>query len=230
MSTGSKPTIILVHGAWADGSSWNAVTAACAAKGYVVLAAQIPLTGLSDDIAAVGRLVDRTEGPFILASHAYAGAVISGVKSERLKALVFIASLTPDEGETVASMFYRTDPHPMGPKLAPDPENFIWMPDESFEKAFAQNATPGQLVLMKATQRPIALPCIQEPMGAPAWKKTPSWFLVASQDRMIDPATQKFEAERMAARMVVEDVDHTPLITSPASVIKLIEEAAAAVA
>src|ERR1700753_1657515 len=100
MPTGSKPTIILVHGAWADGSGWNAVTAACAAKGYTVRAAQIPLTGLSDDIAAVTSLVDRTEGPFILVSHAYAGAVISGVKSDRLAALVFIASLTPDEGET----------------------------------------------------------------------------------------------------------------------------------
>lgn len=129
MVTSEKPTIIVVHGAWADGSSWNAVTLGLSAKGYEVRAAQIPLISLSDDIAAVERLVRRVDGPMVLASHAYSGAVIAAARGPTVKALAFVASLVPDEGETVAPMFYRVGPHPKGPKLVPDGDNLIWMPE-----------------------------------------------------------------------------------------------------
>jgi pimeloyl-ACP methyl ester carboxylesterase len=222
-----KPWIVLVHGAWADGSCWNEIILRLANKGYPVIAAQIPLTSLAQDIAAVERTAARTRGPFVLVSHAYAGAPISGVKDERLKSLAFVNSLAPDEGETVASMFYRLEPHPMAPKLAPDENGLIWMPDESFDEAFAQKATKDQLTLMRATQQPISPACIQETMPAPVWKRVPSWYLVAEEDRMIHPKTQRYMADRMKATVRSESLDHTPLVTAPEQVVSLIEEAAA---
>jgi pimeloyl-ACP methyl ester carboxylesterase len=223
----TKPEIVLVHGAWADGSCWNEIILRLSHKGYRVTAAQLPLTTLSDDIAAVERSADRTSGHFVLASHAYAGAPISAVRNERLKSLAFINSLTPDEGETVAGMFYRLPPHPLGPKLAPDANGLIWMPEDSFRQAFAPNATSDQIALMKATQKPIAPACIQETMPAPAWKRVPSWFLVAEDDRMIQPDTQHFMADRMKAVVRSGNLDHMPLITAPETVVRIIEEAAA---
>jgi pimeloyl-ACP methyl ester carboxylesterase len=223
-----KPTIIAVHGAWADGSSWNAVTLGLFAKGYEVRAAQIPLTSLFDDIEVVERLVHRVNGPLVLASHAYSGAVIAAARSPKVRALAFVASLVPDEGETVASMFYRVGPHPKGPKLSPDKDSFIWMPENSFQEAFAHHATAEQIELMKATQKPISVSCIQEAMPTASWKTTPSWFLIAEEDRMIDPSTQHFMAERTGAVIRGAKVDHMPLVTAPETVVKLIEEAAKA--
>jgi pimeloyl-ACP methyl ester carboxylesterase len=223
-----KPAIILVHGAWADGSCWNDIILRLSHKGYRVTAAQLPLTSLSDDIATIERTAARTSGPFVLVSHAYAGAPISGVRNERLKSLAFINSLAPDEGETVAGMFYRLEPHPLGPKLAPDENGLIWMPGQSFHQAFAPNATPDQITLMQATQQPLSPACIQEAMPAPAWKRVPSWYLVAEEDRMIHPETQAFMAGRMKATVQTHKVDHMPLITAPESVVRLIGEAAEA--
>ncbi|MBV8803976.1 MAG: alpha/beta fold hydrolase, partial [Sinobacteraceae bacterium] len=135
-------TIVLVHGAWADGSSWSAVIAPLQAKGFKVIAAPIPLTSLSDDVQALDRVLDRTTGPVVLAAHAYAGAVISATANARVKSLVYIAALTPAEGETVAAVFYREEPHALAPKLAPDASGLIWMPDEGFGSAFAPEASP----------------------------------------------------------------------------------------
>ena len=163
-------------------------------EGVRVIAAPIPLTSLGDDAAALRRAIARTEGPVILAGHAYAGAVIAAVNDERVKALVYIAALAPDEGETVAEVFYRDERHPLAPKLAPDGDGFIWMPEEGFRNAFAQHATADQIALSAAVQRPIALKCIQEPAPNPAWRSKPSWFLIAEEDRMINPKTQHFMA------------------------------------
>ena len=151
----------------------------------------------------------------ILAGHAYAGAVIATVNNERLKALVYIAALAPDEGETIAQVFYRDEPHPQAPQLAPDADGFIWMPDDGFRNAFAQNATADQIALSAAVQRPIALKCIQETVPTPAWRNKPSWFLIAEEDRMINPKTQHFMAERMGAATRSFAVDHTPLLSAP---------------
>lgn len=220
------PSVILVHGAWADGSCWNNVIVALARRGFKVRAPQIPLTSLTDDIATLKHYLDRIEGPVILVSHAYSGAVISGINDPRVKGLVFVCSLTPDEGETVADVFYRTPPHPKAPHMAPDAQQLIWMPEESFPVAFAPHASGDQLALMVATQKPIAVRCIQEKMNAPAWKKIPCWFLIAKGDHMIDPATQEFMAGRMRAAISRQEVDHMPLITAPDSVVELIAKAA----
>jgi len=221
-------TVVLVHGAWADGSSWAEVILPLEQEGLQVLAAPIPLTSLSDDAAALKRTVARTKGPVILAGHAYAGAVIATATEERVKALVYIAALAPDEGEPVAQVFYRDEPHPKAPKLAPDADGLIWMPDDGFKDAFAQNATAAQIALCKAVQRPIALKSIQEPAPKPAWKSKPSWFLIAEEDRMINPKTQHFMAERMKATIHAFKVDHTPLLTAPEKVVDVILEAAKA--
>jgi len=219
-------TVVLVHGAWADGSSWNAVILPLEQKGLRVIAAPIPLTSLADDVAAVKRTLARTNGPVVLAGHAYAGAVIGAVDDERVKALVYIAALAPAEGETVAQVFYRDERHPKSPELAPDADGFIWMPEEGFGNAFAHHATAEQIALSAAVQRPIALKCIQEPVPKPAWKSKPSWFLIAEEDRMINPKTQHFMAERMGATVRSTRADHTPMYTAADLVIDLILEAA----
>src|ERR1700744_3960567 len=202
-------TVVVVHGAWADGSSWQAIVRPLEVRGLKVIAAPIPLTSLSDDAAALKRTIARTQGPVIVAGHAYAGAVIGTADEERVKALVYVAALAPDEGETVAEVFYREAPHAEAPKLAPDTDGFIWMPDTGFDRAFAQNATAEQKALCKAVQRPIALKCIQEKVGAPAWKTKPAWYLIAEEDRMIPPKMQRFMAERMKATVRSFAVDHT---------------------
>jgi pimeloyl-ACP methyl ester carboxylesterase len=222
-------TLVAVHGAWADGSSWKDVILPLERQGLRVVAAPIPLTSLDDDTAALKRAIGRTEGPVILGGHAYAGAVIGSVNDERVKALVYIAALAPDEGETVAQVFYRDDKHPQSPQLTPDADGFIWMPDEGFRNAFSQHATAEQIALSTAVQRPISVKCIQEPVAKPAWRSRPSWFLIAEEDRMINPKTQHFMAERMGASIRSLAVDHTPLLSAPQKVVDIILEVRQAV-
>jgi pimeloyl-ACP methyl ester carboxylesterase len=224
LSKGSA--VILVHGAWADGSSWNPVVLPLVQEGVKVICAPIPLTSLSEDIAALNRVIDRTEGPVLLAGHAYAGAVIAGAQAERVKSLVYVAALAPAEGETVAEVFYREPPHPEAPHLEPDGNGFIWMPEEGFQSAFAQNASKEIKALCSAGQRPLSIGCIQEPAPKPAWKSKPAWFLIATEDRMINPKTQRFMAERMGAKIWVRPFDHAPMLTAPEAVVEIIREAA----
>jgi pimeloyl-ACP methyl ester carboxylesterase len=217
--------VVLAHGAWADGSSWIKVIVGLGAKGVTAWAAPLPLTSLADDVAALDRMLDRVDGPVIVAGHAYAGAVIAGTRSERVKALVYVAALAPDEGETVAEVFYRTEPHPKAPKLAPDGAGLIWLPKDAFADAFAPGATAEELLILAAAQRPIAVSCISVKVGRPLWKDRPSWFLVAEQDRMISRETQFFMAERMNACMHVHPADHTPIVTAPDMVVDIILDA-----
>src|SRR3984957_13643712 len=125
-------SVVLVHGAWADGSSWAKVIGPLAAEGVRVLAAPLPLTSFAEDMAAVERALERVSGPVVLAAHAYAGAVIAATRNEKVKALVYVAALAPDEGETVADVFYRDEPHPQAPTLAPDAHDLIYLPDDAF--------------------------------------------------------------------------------------------------
>jgi len=223
-----SPAVVLVHGAWADGSSWSPVITALQHAGTPVAAAAIPLTSLHDDVAALNRTIDRTEGPVILAAHAYAGAVIAASTHPRIHDLVFIAALAPDEGETVADVFYRQPPHPQAPALQPDDDGWIWLPANGFASAFAQHATPDQAALLSAVQRPIAAACIQQPVPRPGWKDRRTWYLIAEDDRMINPQTQHFMAERMGARTHSYNVDHAPLITHLSAVTYIISEAVCA--
>ena len=182
-------TIVLAHGAWADGSSGSEVVRALRATGLRSVAAPLPLTSLTDDVAAVERTVERVAGDVVLVGHAYAGGVIAEARSEKVKALVYVAALAPDEGETVADVFYRAEPHPKAPKLAPDTHGLIWLPEDAFAAAFAPNASAEEQAVLFAVQRPIAMPCISTKVGRPLWKDRPSWFLLAEEDHMIVPAT-----------------------------------------
>jgi pimeloyl-ACP methyl ester carboxylesterase len=226
----AQPTVVLVHGAWADGSSWARVISGLQQAGIDVIAAPIPLTTLDDDVSAVTRVIDRTEGPVVLAGHAYAGGVIGATNHPRLRALVYIAALAPDEGETVADVFYRDPPHPQSPELKPDDNGWIWLPSNAFAAAFAQHAAAEEHAVLAAVQRPIAAPCIQKPVPRPGWRDLPSWYLIAEEDRMINPATQRFMAERMQARTRSDAFDHAPLVTQPQAVVDILREAVQSVA
>ena len=220
-------SIVLVHGAWADGSSWAKVIAPLAAEGFKVVAAPLPLTSFADDVAALDRTLERVAEPVVLAGHAYAGAVIASTRDQKVKALVYVAALAPDEGETVADVFYRAVPHPEAPKLAPDNHGLIYLPEEAFAAAFAQHASANELALLSAVQRPISPACITVKVNRPLWKDRPAWFLVAEQDRMIVHETQRFMAERMKARVRLHPFDHLPLVTAPGAVVDIIHEAIA---
>ena len=225
-------TAVLVHAAWADASSWNAVTWPLQDLGIQVRSAQIPLSSLSEDVAALKRLLRQVEGPVVLVGHSYAGAVITaaGADNPQVKALVYVAAIAPDEGETVGELFHRAEPQPnTRPQLVPDEDGFLWVAAGGFAGAVAPAASAEETAVMQINQHPIALKCLGEPMTAPAWKQKPSWFLVAEQDRMISAAMQRFMADRMKARVHSRNTDHTPLASDPESVVQVIAEAADAV-
>ena len=223
--TKESVTVGLAHGAWADGSSWNKVIGGLRAKGVKAVATPLPLTSLAGDVAALDRTLERVEGPVVLAGHAYAGAVIAETRSEKVKALVYVAALAPDAGETVADVFYRGEPHPKAPKLAPDSHGLIWLPEAAFSQAFAPHASPEEQAVLAAVQRPIAVSCISVKVGRPLWKDRPSWFLLAEEDHMILPETQQFMADRMKAQVQSYPADHTPIVTAPEAVVGIILDA-----
>lgn len=218
-------TMVLVHGAWADGSSWSKVISLLRARGVAAVAAPLPLTSFADDVAAVDRTLERVSGPAVLAGHAYAGAVIGATRAANVTALAYVAALAPDEGETVADVFYRAQPHPAAPELSPDGHGLIWLPADGFAGAFAPNASVDEQAVLRAVQRPIAAACISAPVGRPRWKDLPTWFLLAEEDRMIPSDTQRFMAARMRATVRAHPVDHTPLVTAPQLVAELLVEA-----
>jgi pimeloyl-ACP methyl ester carboxylesterase len=226
MSFVQGATVALVHGAWADGSCWQDIILPLQREGLDVTCAQIPLTSLSDDIAALERTLERMNGPILVVGHAYGGAVIAGPRNGRVRGLVYVAALAPAEGETVGDVFYRAKPHPEAPQVQPDAHGFVWMPEGGFARAVAHTAPKDRTAILETVQRPIALKCIQETAPLPSWKAKPTWYLLAEQDRMIPPETQRFMAQRMGAKVRAYDVDHSPMYTASDAVVGVILEAA----
>jgi pimeloyl-ACP methyl ester carboxylesterase len=227
-SAKTDATVVLVHAAWADGSSWNEVTEELERKGFNVVAAQIPLTSFADDVAVLKKVLLREKGPIVLAGHSYGGAVVTAAAAgnSNVKVLVYIAAIVPDEGETVGDVFRRVPPHPSAPKLEPDADGFLWLTVDGFRNAFAPDASASQTALMAATQKPISVRCLGEPMSNPAWREKPTWFLIAEKDLMLSPETQRFTAARMKSKIVSLPVDHHPLASKPDAVTDLISVAA----
>jgi pimeloyl-ACP methyl ester carboxylesterase len=225
-------TVVMAHGGWADGTSWARVIAGLAAHGIKSVAAPLPLTDLADDVAALNRSIARAPGPIVLAAHAYAGAVIGlAHAAERVKGLVYVTAFAPDDGETLTDLFFRAAPHPQAPKLAPDSDNLLWLPDDAFAKAFAPDAATEELTVLAAAQRPLRFSCMTVATAGPVlWKTRPAWYLVAEHDRMIVAATQRFMAERMNAKIRSHPVDHAPIVTAPGPVVDVIREAVQSVA
>jgi pimeloyl-ACP methyl ester carboxylesterase len=224
-------TVVLAHGGWADGSSWSRVITGLAAHGVKSVAAALPLTDLADDVAALNRTLARVPGPVVLAAHAYAGAVIGLATAERIKALVYVNAFAPDDGETLTELFFRAEPHPQAPKLAPDGDNLLWLPDDAFATAFAPDASAEDHTVLAAAQRPLRFSCMTVPTTGPVlWKSVPTWYLVAENDRMIPTETQRLMAERMNAKTRSHAVDHAPIVTAPGPVVDSLLEAVAAAA
>src|SRR5579863_8221084 len=198
-------SVILVHAAWEDGSVWSKVIVPLAQQGVYTVAAPIPLTTMDDDVAMVEHVIARTSGPVVLVSHAYSGAVISSVRNPRVRSLVFINSLLPAEN------------------------GLVWMPRWAFGHSIAPKATPAELAVLAASQRPLSVPCIQKKLGPPAWKYKPSLYLVAEQDDLIDIETQHFMAKRAGSKIRSYPDDHTAMVTAPQHVIDLISEALKAI-
>lgn len=221
-------SIVLVHAAWADGSCWRNVILPLERSGLQVICAPIPMTSLTDDTTALSWALERTTGPVVLVGHAYSGAVIAAVREDRVKSLVYISALAPDEGETVAKVFYLNPNSPEAPKMVPDSHGYVWLPKDAFHRALAQNASRDEADIAAAVQRPLGVRCIQEPAPAPTWKTKPSWYLLAEEDRMINPKTQRFMADRMGAKIRAHPVDHTSMYSKPQVVVDVILEAARA--
>jgi pimeloyl-ACP methyl ester carboxylesterase len=217
--------VVLAHGGWGDGSIWNKVIAGLRSEGVRSVAAPLPMTTLADDVAMLDHVLERLEGPVVLAAHAYAGAVIGSTMNEKVASLVYVTALAPDEGETVGDVYYFAEHHELAPELGPDRHGLIWLPEEAFATAFAQHASPLEQALLAATQRPLAAACIGVPVGRPLWKDRPSWFLIAEEDRMIPAETQRYMAERIKARVHALPADHVPMITKTSAVVEVLMEA-----
>ena len=233
----AKPTIVLVHGAFAESSSWDAVVGKLLADGYPVVAAANPLRGLKVDATYVAGIVEAIKGPVVLVGHSYGGAVISNAATGKsnVKALVFVAAFAPDAGESAGALSSRFPGSTLGVALAPpvplpDSGKDLYIQQDKFHAQFAADVPERVARLMAATQRPIAEAALGEPSGAPAWKSIPSWFIYGTGDKNIPVAAQAFMAKRAGARRAVElkGASHVVMTSHPAETAKLISEAATA--
>lgn len=218
-------SVVLVHGAWADGSSWSKVITRLAAHGVRSIAAQLSLTTLADDVASVDRAIDRIGGAVVLAGHAYGGTVIGATHHSAVKSLIYVSGVAPAEGEAAAEAAYRGEQHPLAPKLAPDRDGWVWLPEGAIASAFAPDATAEEQAILASVQRPASVGAIAVKVGSPRWKTTPSWYVLTQHDRMVTSDNQRFMAERMGATIRPVDTDHTPIITAPDQVVSTILEA-----
>jgi pimeloyl-ACP methyl ester carboxylesterase len=225
------PNIVLVHGAWADGSSWSAVIERLQADGYRVTAPQFPLTALADDVARLRRVLSRQQGPTVVAGHSYGGQIITalGTDAPNVVGLVYIAAFGLDEGESIGALLEQG---PTGPALAHldvDPQGFAWLPEDDFVNHFAADVEPVKARVMFAVQQPLHWSALGEVMGVPAWKSLPSWFLIADGDQAIPPDAQRQFAPRMGATTVEVSTNHVAMVSHPDEVLQLIRSAAEAV-
>lgn len=229
--TDGKPSVVLVHGAWADGTSWGKVIPLLEDAGYEVMAVQLPLTSLSDDIKVAKRALALQKGPTVLVGHSYGGAVITGAGNDpHVKALVYIAAFGLDEGESLEQLSQQGPPPPGSKAYRMDAEKFFWLDKGLFAESFAQDVEPGLAKVMAAVQNPLSFASFAEKSGPPAWKKVPSWYLVSKNDRMIPPGAEEFMGKRMGATVEFVDASHVSMVSQPAVVAKMILAAAEKVA
>jgi pimeloyl-ACP methyl ester carboxylesterase len=222
-------SVILVHGAWADGSSWNDVVPLLQAKGLTVVTVQNPLSALADDAAATQRAIDRQPGKVLLVAHSWGGAVITEVgRQEKVAGLVYVAAFAPSDGESVNDMLANKDiPPPPGlAGIEPDSHGYLWMSTRNFGEHFAQDLPAARTALLAVNQKPIAARSFGDKVSVPAWKSKPSWYVVAEQDHMIPPPAQKAMAQRAGAKVTSLEAGHAVMMRRPAGVAAVIIEAA----
>jgi pimeloyl-ACP methyl ester carboxylesterase len=216
-----QTNVVLVHGAWADGSSWSKVIPLLQQKGLNVSVAQIPLTSLADDIEVTRRLLAAQKGPIVLVGHSYAGVVISGAANDapNVQGLVYIAAFGLDEGESIDALS-KQGPAPAGAAavLPPDDHGFLWIDRAGFAKAFAADVDPVEASIMAAVQKPLSLNSFTAKSGPPAWKQVPSWYMIAAEDQMIPPQAEVFMANRMCATVSKVASSHAIMVSHPKEV------------
>jgi len=220
----SKTNVLLVHGAWADGSSWSKVIPLLDNKGLNVIAVQLPLTSLDDDIAVTQNALAAEKGPTVIVGHSYGGMVISGAANDapNVTALVYIAAFGLDEGESIEGLS-KQGPAPAGAaQIRPDEHGFLWIDRNGFAQAFAADADPVEARVMAATQKPLSIKSFIAKSGPPAWKHIRSWYLVSSNDQMIPPKAEELMAKRMGATVRTVASSHASMVSHPQEVADII--------
>jgi pimeloyl-ACP methyl ester carboxylesterase len=227
-----QPNIVLIHGAWANGSAWSAVIQRLQADGYHVTAPQLPMSSLSEDVARVREVLVAQSGPTLLVGHSFGGAVITqlGDDAPNVVGLVFESAFAPDEGETMNGLI-NGGPQPAGATaIRPDAQGFLWLDPDGFVSYFGPDVDPVQARVMSAVQQPIAASEFMgdQAFGTPSWKSLPSWYLVTENDQMLPPAAQHLFAQRMGANIASVAGSHASMVSHPDDVTAFIVEAATA--
>ena len=227
----ARPNIVLIHGAWAEGSCWTGVIERLQADGYHVTAPQFPLTAQADDVARLRQVLDLQDGPAVVAGHSYGGQVMTalGADAPNVAGLVYIAAFGLDQGESLGALLSQGPVTPALAHLAVDKQGFGWLPEDDFVRHFAGDVDPARARVMHAVQQPIAMAIFDEVMGEPAWKTLPSWYLVATGDQALPPEAERLFATRMGAATVEIPASHVAMVSHPGEVAQLIETAAEAV-
>ena len=224
----SKPNIVLVHGAWADGSCWSAVIEGLQAEGYHVTAPQFPESSLADDVARLRQVLKRQDGPTVVVGHSYGGQIVTslGTDAPNVVGLVYIAAFGLDEGETIGGLLAQGPPTPALAHLDIDEQGFAWLPEDDFVQYFAADVAPAQARVMFAVQQALSASTLGDVMGVPAWKALPSWYMVAANDQAIPPDAERHFAQRMGATTVEVSSSHVAMVSHPNEVIELTKKAA----
>jgi pimeloyl-ACP methyl ester carboxylesterase len=227
----ARPNIVLVHGAWAEGSCWSGVIERLQADGYHVTAPQFPLTTQTEDVARLRQVLDLQDGPTIVAGHSYGGQVMTalGADAPNVVGLVYIAAFGLDQGESLGALLSQGPVTPALAHLFTDSRGYGWLSEDDFVDHFAGDVDPVEAKALYAVQQPIAMSIFEEPMGVPAWKTLPSWYLVAADDEALPPDAERLFATRMGATTVEIHSSHVAMVSHPGEVAELIETAAKAV-
>jgi len=222
-----KPAIVLVHGAFADASSWAKVIPILEKDGYYVTAVQIPLTSLADDVAVTKRVIDAQKGPVVVVGHSYAGGVITDAAAgnAKVKSLVYVAAFAPDAGEALTEAASKFAPPPLDTALVPDAAGFLYVDREKVHDVFCKDRPLAEARIIAATQKPVNGSVFGAKVANAAWKNVPSWYIVAMEDRAINPDLERFYAKRMGAKTTEIRSSHVPFLSHPAEVAKVIEAA-----
>ncbi|BCY13141.1 alpha/beta fold hydrolase [Actinoplanes sp. L3-i22] len=225
------PNIVLVHGAWADGSSWSEVIPRLQADGYRVTAPQFPLTSLAADVARLRQVLEAQDGPTVVAGHSYGGQIITalGTDAPNAVALVYVAAFALDEGESLGALLAQGPTPAALEHLITDKQGQVWLPEGDFVERFAAGVDPARARVLHAVQQPIAGSSFADVLGAPAWKSLPSWYLVAERDQAIPPQAEQLFASRMGATTVSVPAGHLAMLSHPAETTDLIKAAAGSV-
>jgi pimeloyl-ACP methyl ester carboxylesterase len=230
-SNNHKPSIVLVHGAFSDGSSWKKIIPIFEEEEFFVTAVQNPLRSLAEDVATTRRVIEAQKGDVVLVGHSYGGSVITdaAADSDKVKALVYVAAFAPEAGESVGALLGKFPAAALGTALAPDSASFLYIDRSKFHHVFAEDVSNKEASIMAAAQKPIAASAFGETTASAAWKTIPSWYVVTTLDHAVNPELQRFMAKRIGAQITEVKTSHVPFLSQPEAIAKVIKAAAGCV-